>query len=238
MLYKLNRLGLAHKVLRIVGNRVLWSLPEALKYRVGGALRRGRLPYRLVRPGDTVVQIGAPWDVLKAGRSRSAHFAALVGPTGRVVVIEPDPGNVAALTEFKERRGLPQMVIVDKGAWSHKDRLRFLVNRDHPASNLIESVYDSGRNDLGQYDATEINVDSVDHILAELGIAQVRLVSITTNGSERQILEGMKQSHGSTTYIATVGRPEKYRIVEEYGFVLLGEDDRGYLFSRPGEEGR
>lgn len=237
MLYKLNRLGLAHKVLRIVGNRVLWSLPEALKYHVGSGLRRWRLPYRLVRPGDTVVQIGAPWDVLKAGRSRAAHFALLVGPAGRVIVIEPDADNVAALAAFKERRGLAQMIIVDKGAWSQRDRLRFLVNRHHPASNLVESVYDSDRTDLGQYDATEIDVDSMDHILAELGVAQVRLVSITTNGSERQILEGMKEINKSTTYIATVGRPEKYRIVEDFGFVLLGEDDRGYLFSRPGEEG-
>lgn len=235
MLYKLNRLGKVHKALRVVGNRVLWSVPESPKYRVANAFRRGRLPYRLLRPGDTVVQIGAPWDVLRAGRSRAVHFALLVGAGGRVIVVEPDPDNVAALAAFKTRRGLDQISIVDKGAWSQKDRLRFLVNPSHPASNLVESVYDTKRADMEHYEAIEVEVEALDSILAGQGVSEVRLVSITTNGSEQQVLEGMRETQKATTYVATVGRPEKYRIVEEYGFQLLGEDDRGYLFGRPGQ---
>ena len=82
------RQTLLHAAVRKIGYALLFPLPYGVKYRVGTWLRLSRLPYRLVRPGSTVIQVGAPWDVLRSGRSRAAYFGVLAGENGRVIVVE------------------------------------------------------------------------------------------------------------------------------------------------------
>lgn len=83
-------------ILRPILNGLASLVPYQPKYAFGEWLRSSNHPYSLIRSGDTVVQVGAPRDLLRAGRSRAIHFARLVG-TGRVVVVEPDPENCIAL---------------------------------------------------------------------------------------------------------------------------------------------
>jgi len=125
-------------------NAVLWQLPVGLKYGIGSQLRNV-LPYRLIQEGDVVVQIGAPWDLLRAGRSRAIYFAKRVGSSGHVIVVEPDEVNVNALQSFLKQQAIENVTIVAQGAWSKKTRLRFLINDAHPASNLVEDVFDDRR---------------------------------------------------------------------------------------------
>jgi hypothetical protein len=93
----LSRHSALHHAIRRLAYALLSRVPDRLKYAVGTAWRRIRLPYRLLRAGDVVIQIGAPRDTLLAGRSRSAHFAGLIGQGGRVLVIEPEEQNLSAL---------------------------------------------------------------------------------------------------------------------------------------------
>ena len=87
MLYKLSRFSRVHTVLRRCGYAVLGLLPLQWRYRLGRAARHHRLPYKLLKQGDTVVQIGAPWDLLRMGRSRSMHFSYFVGDSGHVLIV-------------------------------------------------------------------------------------------------------------------------------------------------------
>src|SRR5687768_9475337 len=80
-------------------NCVMSYVPFRVKYRISVALRRRKAPYSFLRNGDDVVQIGAPRDILLAGRSRAVNFALLVG-TGRVLVAEPDRANIRELREL------------------------------------------------------------------------------------------------------------------------------------------
>lgn len=233
MFYRLSRHSRLHNTLRRVGYAVLWRIPEGPLYGVGTRLRRYRLPYRLLRPGATVVQIGAPWDTLKAGRSRAVHFARLVGPGGRVMVLEPDPDSAAALRDFAGRHGLDNLTVVAKGAWSEPGELDFLRDPDHPAANLVEAFYASDRCDRDQFERTTIAVDRLDSVLAAAGIHRVDLLSITTNGSENDILEGMSHYRGRVCYVATIGALAQYPALARLGFVRLGDDDRGTTFVDP-----
>ena len=54
---------------------VLRRVPVSILYNVGLRLRRKTYPYCVIKPGDTVVQIGAPNDLLRIGRSRSIFFS-------------------------------------------------------------------------------------------------------------------------------------------------------------------
>ena len=215
MLYRLSRFSSVHKVLRWIAYALLWNLPDAVKWPGIGLLLQFRLPYRLLNPGDTVVQIGAPWDLLRAGRSRGIHLARRVGVSGKAIIIEPDKDNVAALRRFVAKHKMDNVIIVPLGAWSHKARLRFLVDHANPAANLVEEVADSSRTDLARFEVTEIDVDSVENILRVNGLSTPRLVSITTNGSENEILKGMGAMAGEVTYIATIGNEQQIPMLRE-----------------------
>jgi FkbM family methyltransferase len=180
------------------------------------------------------VQIGAPWDTLRAGRSRAAHFARLVGREGRVIVIEPTPENVAALEAFARRHRLDGMTVIPRAAWSGPARLRFLVNPDHPASNLVEEVIDTPLRDRGAYERIEVDADSLDGLLQGLSVPRIRLLSINTNGSDRQIFDGAARTLRRTEHVAVVTRRCEAWL-ERCGFRLLGGDDRGYTYGREGQ---
>jgi FkbM family methyltransferase len=230
MLYNLSRFSAMHRLFRAAAYGILWRTPDSVKWPVLGAFLHGGLPYRVVESGDVVVQIGAPWDLLKAGRSRAIHFSRVVGESGKVVVIEPDQNNLLKLDEFIKRRKIKNVVLVPLGAWSKKTRLRFLVDPDNPAANLVEDVVDSSRTDLRRFKATEIDVDTVEAILKSNGIRNPKLISITTNGSEDEILKGMQGISASIPYIATIGDESQIPMLQQLSFRKLGGDDRGFTF--------
>ncbi|MCW8933017.1 MAG: FkbM family methyltransferase [Gammaproteobacteria bacterium] len=220
-------------MLRKIMNYFLWLLPMSMKYgkySFGMLWRNYRLPYKEIRDGWVIVQLGAPWDLLKAGRSRSIHFSKRVGEGGRVIVIEPDAKNVKELNNFISSYNINNITVIPKGAWSKKTKLRFLIDDEHPASNLIEDVYDSSRTDMSKYRVEEIEVDSVENILKENGIERVNLLSITTNGAESEILEGARNVSSNIELISIVGNPSTYSVISEIGFELNAEDDRGYIY--------
>lgn len=231
MCWKLDRFSKLHNTLRVILNNLLWRLPTFAKYGVGRILRYSRIPYRLVKPGSTIVQIGCAWDLLHAGRSRAIYFSLFVGENGQVIIIEPNVENIRKLRSFISKGKIGNIIVVEKGAWSRKDKLRFLCDPKHPASNLLEEVFNEGRKDRENYDTVEIEVNSVDNILGGLGIERVNMISITTNGAEKEILEGMRESLNRCKYISLVkGKDKQYPILEEYGYLEVGADDRGYTF--------
>lgn len=232
MFYRLSRFSTLHRALRKAAYSVLWRLPRSIKEVALHAFLARRLPYRVVQPGDTVIQIGAPWDILKSGRSRFIHFLRRVGSDGKVVVVEPDETNVRHLREYIRRYGIQNLTLVPSGVWSHRTRLRFLVDPENPASNLVEDMFDTKRADLGRFQASEIEVESLDQVASTLNLGPVRMISITSNGSENRILEGMSDLQNSVEYIATIDKFEKYPLLAEYGYQPYGGDDRGYTFRR------
>jgi FkbM family methyltransferase len=229
MLWKLNRLSKLHNAMRSVYYFILGSIPMMVTYRIGKEVKKKRLPYKIIDEGSVVVQIGCPWDTVLVGRSRGMYLSLLAGRSGKVIIFEPERKSINVLQDVVKRMNTGNTTIVDKGAWSSKTRLRFLYDPKHPAANLVEDVYDARRNDLQKYMVTEVEVDTVDNVLAEMGISAVDLISITTNGSEMQILEGMKKAIVNTKYIAIIGDCD-ISALSESGYALVGEDDRGRTF--------
>jgi FkbM family methyltransferase len=67
----------------------------------------------VVRKGDTVVDIGANWGFF------TYHLARLVGRTGRVHAIEPDPTHLPSLRTIQ--RGQPQVTVHPVGLSDRED---------------------------------------------------------------------------------------------------------------------
>ncbi|MGZ5359240.1 MAG: FkbM family methyltransferase [Solirubrobacterales bacterium] len=86
---------------------------------------------KALKPGMTFVDAGANigyFSVL-AGR--------LVGPTGRVVCVEADPGNVAILRANLHRHGATNAVVFPVAAWSERTDLNLDVNPEGGAGSSV-----------------------------------------------------------------------------------------------------
>ena len=208
-------------------------VPHGLKYQVAGRLRVGRMPYSLVHPDSVVVQIGAPADTLRSGRSRAMHFALRTREFGQTIVIEPDGLSVEAFRQVAASLGVSGYETVQCGVWSKKDSLRFFINDAHPASNFTGGTVEYSESELSAYRTVEVPVRTLDDIVASLGLNRVDLVSITTNGAEEEILKGMSQTMAAgLRYISLARTEEGYvELLRGYGYKFLAHDDRGFTFA-------
>ena len=85
---------------------------------------------------------------------------------------------------------------------------------------------------MRDYRQVEVPAVRLDEALRELGIGSVRLVSITTNGAEREILEGMSgliKTAPPYIALADTGAVD-VSTLEKLGYGLLAYDDRGRTF--------
>lgn len=226
------------RLLTVIYNDVMSVIPFNIKYGFAGLLRKNKYPYCVIEDGDIVVQIGAPRDTLVAGRSRAIHFARMVG-SGKVIVLEPDPENYKALKDFVECYGLSERVkLFQVGAWNEKTELVFLSSHTHPAANVVIDVKDiSPEIEASRgYKKIKICVDTVDNILREAKLKLPRLISITTNGAERHIIDGMKKSLAQGVDYVSLASTQP-NLIDFFLFSqranmyeYVARDDRGYCF--------
>ena len=232
--------GVSRPVTRLY-NAVLGVVPYQLKYGLGGLVRRHRPPYSVIDDGDLVVQVGAPRDILKSGRSRAVYFARRVG-SGKAIIIEPDPESMGALRSYVAKHGLASSVwLCEKGAWKSKDRLTFVSNSEHPASNRLDviSADEAGTFEADRSARIAVDVDSIDSIVRAAGFGTPKLISITTNGAEIPILEGMAELRAKGIPYISLAPPKAGLIafMEGIGYTCISRDDRGFFFKRSGSEG-
>lgn len=231
--------GWVFRAVTVTYNAMLSVVPFSVKYRIGLLLRRGKHPYKVVRPGDVVVQVGAPRDILRAGRSRAIYFAMLVGEAGKVVVVEPDSKNCAALQHFLERHGLSSRVSLHEvGAWQETSQLEFLSSARHPAANVLACATDVSQQDQRErhYVKVTIPVDTLDNIVAASGNSSVRLLSITPNAGEAAIIDGAASvlKRCSPFISSSATRRSFVEHMAKFGYANTAADDRGYFFAKSG----
>ena len=142
-----------------------------------GNLRIHRLLDRSARIGATVIDVGANigYNTLYAARR--------VGPTGRVVAIEPTPDTLAVLRHNIAASGLANVAVEPVAAGSAVGTRDFFVRGDRSAVNSLfpESCY-----------APVTSVLSVPvRPLDDLVNTEADLVKIDVEGAEIDVLEGM-----------------------------------------------
>lgn len=225
-----------HRMAVRLYNAVMRMIPYRLKYAVGLQMRARSYPYALIKDGSVVIQVGAPQDTLRAGRSRGMYFSLLVGSRGKVIIIEPDIDSLREYESASRIWNLRNLVLCPQALWSEKKKLRVYINDAHPASNFTEGTKDYDQELLNDYRVIELEADTLDHILESRSIDDVDLVSITTNGAERAILEGMSQTIATSSPIICLAKtgPDYVDMMAAYGYDLYSFDDRGYTF-KPAE---
>ena len=231
MFYKINRFSLIHLILRKFSYSILFCLPFNFKYFLFSLYLKTKSPYKFLNSGDIVVQIGCPLDIIKSGRSRAIIFSKLVGKKGLVYVIEPDKISIEYLNKCIKKYNLKNIIVKKIGAFNKSKKLEFLYDPNNPAANIVSKAFNNKtRNDRSRFFKTVINVKRLDDILPTLN--EIKLLSITTNGSEKFILDGAKNIIKKTKYISTISNKLSFFRKNKFTKIYY-DDDRGYTFSKP-----
>jgi FkbM family methyltransferase len=181
-----------------------------------------------IKKGDVVIQVGA------SSGEEALRFAKAIGPSGRLIAVEPEKANLARLEECFPKDRFPQVTIVPKGAWKEKAELSFFVGgeREHRVVDLgaEELTYEWwGVKDTLQgqryQGVTTIQVDTIDNIVADAGIKSIDFILFETNGAELEGVMGMNATLAITKRIAARGH------VMRDGVPIYREIER-YLYSR------
>jgi FkbM family methyltransferase len=229
-----------HRFLVKIYNALARCIPFGIKYPIGKFRRRNRYPYRLIRPGTVVVQIGAPVDTLGAGRSRAMYFSLFNGPTGKTVIVEPARESADAFQAIARMRGNKDIAFICAGAWSARVNLTVYFDPKHPATNFTEGTVDYPPERLAEFQKVSIPCDTIDNLLSAHGIGPVDLLSITTNGAEVEILNGMRNTlQAGVEYICLALHNhcgDMAQVMANLGYDEFAFDDRGitYRKRRPG----
>lgn len=233
--FRWNHRSPVHRSVVKTANWGLSKVPMAPKYKLTSALRLGKPPYDLVGPGDIVVQVGAPADTLLSGRSRGMHLA-LRSRGGRAIIVEPDPGSAEEFRRRATQFGLDHVTVVNAGAWSESSTLTLFVDPRHPATNFVGGTVDYSPDRLKDFRRVEIPVLTVDQIVEDtIGrCGPIRLLSVTTNNSEREILKGADEViRSGLQYLSIARTSEGYNeLAADLGFRFLTNDDRGFTYVR------
>ncbi|MGE3809686.1 MAG: FkbM family methyltransferase [Gemmataceae bacterium] len=132
---------------------------------------------RLLKPGDTFIDVGANigWYTLIAAR--------LVGPTGKVIAFEPEPTNFALLKKNVEANGLTNVVLVQKALSDKPGSLKLYINEENLGAHSITH----GPDEKNYVEVEALPLD--DYLRGEK--KAINLIKIDCEGAEGLILAGM-----------------------------------------------
>jgi len=132
-----------------------------------------------VRAGDVVLDCGASVGIFTR--------AALAAGAQRVVAIEPAAVNLECLRRnLRDEIASGRVVLVTKGVWSSEGVLSFVTDLRDPAA--------SGFAPSGAQGASQVPVTTIDRIVADLGLARVDFIKMDIEGSEREALQGARET--------------------------------------------
>lgn len=182
----------------------------------------------------------------------------VVGPSGRIVAIEANPANVEKvrreLAADEKLRNATNITLVSKGIWDKPGRMTFVASAGDDAA--LDKIADAQLREFsyGKVAAThsfDIEVDSLDNILRDVGVKHVDLVIFTINDAELVALDGIEQLLRDNPNVRFVlnsefpypGKEVKQKLIEK-GYSVFGRPighstlERLYAFRADGADKR
>jgi FkbM family methyltransferase len=139
----------------------------------------------LVKPGETVLDIGANWGLY------SWRLARIVGPKGRVHSFEPDPSALRVLHKIGSAYSnirIHPVAISDQGGDAHLNVPCFQQER----LSALASICPRTQYPAVTYESVNVSTERLDSILA--GEQQnISFIKCDVEGHEQQVLEGAQR---------------------------------------------
>jgi len=135
---------------------------------------------RLVKPGDTVLDIGANYGVYALSLARK------VGPSGQLWAFEPGSDTAQLLTASSALNGTSWLHVVQQ-AISDREGTGWLQTPGHSELNSLANAVDCG-SCIGMGES--VTVSTLDQCLERFNWTEVHLLKIDAEGEEERILKG------------------------------------------------
>lgn len=135
-----------------------------------------------VRPASTVIDVGGFAGIYSILLSR------LVGPTGRVIAVEPVVENFELLQKNVTHANCTNVRVIHAAASDRNEPVAFrrMRGRYMPYGTLAGDVDDPTR-----YESVSVNGRTLDSVLADEGVSDVALLKIDVEGGEALVLRGL-----------------------------------------------
>ncbi len=138
-----------------------------------------RILRRLLRPGDTVLDVGANVGVIALQASR------LVGESGTVHAFEPQPNLASLLRQSAALNGLSNLRVHEMALGAEQGTLSLWVPDGNAGAASLVRRGSSGR-------SISVPVRTVDEVMEELAAKHVRLIKMDVEGFEGDVLAGAR----------------------------------------------
>jgi FkbM family methyltransferase len=143
----------------------------------------------LLPPGGTFLDVGANWGYF------TLVGAVRIGPSGRVVGLEPDPRLFSVLVANLRLNRLDHALALPLAA-AASPGLAVLRGYDEAGGNRgLSRIVDSGP--AGDFTVSTTDLDS---LADRIGLERADVVKIDVEGAERQVLEGMRRGLRARVY--------------------------------------
>lgn len=177
----------------------------------------------LVRPGDTVFDIGANVGLF------SVVLGCAVRAEGRVISAEPVPINALRAKENFELNRLSNVQLVNAAVGSAEGTIQLNLANDSAYPSVIQVAESRGSGE-----SIEVQLRTLDSLWCEIGSPEVRFVKIDVEGAELDVLRGAVQmlrctqpvflleanSSNSLEDLRRELEPIGYRFIQPPGFVV------------------
>ena len=137
----------------------------------------------LVKPGDTVIDIGAHHGLMSIVASR------LTGPSGRVIAFEPNPQSLPILEGHFTLNGVKNVTVESVGLMDTESVELFYANRGTCSWN--STFIRDFANDMSRDEPIEIKTTTLDRYCEEKK-CRPSFLKIDTEGSEFLVLNGSR----------------------------------------------
>jgi len=132
----------------------------------------------IIRPGDTVADVGANVGFL------TQRFASLVGDKGRVLAFEPDPATFDFLLYNTQQ--LPQVSAFQEAVSDRSGEMSFHLHPTSGMSNSLVNAWEGSR-------TIQVSTSTLDAWAQDHAIGPLRVVKIDVEGAELLVLRGMQE---------------------------------------------
>ena len=122
------------------------------------------------------------------------YISKIVGDGGLVVGIEPDKNNVQEINDYIAQNKLKNIIIVEKAVWRMKGTFPLLLGKQSMHNRLEDIGGEYASEEIESYvGKCLVETDTLDNIVADLGITDISHIRLTINGAELDVLEGMEK---------------------------------------------
>jgi FkbM family methyltransferase len=141
------------------------------------------LEHFLPKEGDIVVDIGAHIGLYTIISSKR------VGPNGKVVAIEADPGNFEILNRNIQLNKLNNVIALNYAAYSREEqKLKLYLLSGKSGFTSYNTILSNFVRSDEKF--VEVNANTLDYLLHQNGIDAVNWIKIDVEGAEFEVLKG------------------------------------------------